>query len=165
MVDVLAKHGISTDVPAIDVGGSKRVILDNRESPNPLFKLSPRLTVLDKGFQSELGIDRKVDFLDIDSIRLLSQKFQLVYCFDTLEHVDNPFLWCRHLRFITSTGGHIYLSTVFSFPYHPSPEDYWRFSPAALELLFDHAAIKVIESGWEKAKDGTQSVYILGRVG
>jgi len=160
MKEVFGKFKVELNGHCIDVGGSRRVILDDKESDNPLLDLYPDILFLDKGFQSQLGIDKIADFLDADDIMRFRQTFQVVTCFDTLEHVENPFKWCRHLRYITVTGGYVYLSTVFNFPYHPSPMDYWRFTPAALSLLFDTAAIEVLDSGWE----GDRSVYILGRV-
>jgi hypothetical protein len=38
--------------------------------------------------------------------------------------------------FVAKPGGYIYVATVFEWPYHPSPEDYFRFIPAGLRELF-----------------------------
>ena len=112
---------------------------------NPLLDLHPDLEFLDRGFLD--GATYRMDFLDPQAIVPLADKFGLTYCFYTLEHVRDPWLWCKHLLYITAPGGYVYLSTVFWFPYHPSPEDYWRFSPDALGLLFEGE--NILWKGWE----------------
>ena len=121
------------------LAGPETVYLDTILACNPLFELSPNQTFLDKGFNVDsIGTkaDKVVDFLDSSSISHLQGRFDLVYCFDTLEHISNPFLFCEHLIYITKPGGYVYMATVFEWPYHPSPEDDFRFSPAGLRELF-----------------------------
>ncbi|MEM3433753.1 MAG: FkbM family methyltransferase [Candidatus Methanomethyliaceae archaeon] len=158
-IKVLKHFGIDpSQGEAIDVGGTDVVYLDNGFAPNPLLEISPNLTFLDKGFNVKRTggiVDMLIDFLDAEAITHLKGRFDLVYCFDTLEHVSNPFLFCEHLIDITKPGGYIYVSTVFEWPYHPSPDDYFRFSPDGLKELFcnianrHHAEVKVIWCGWE----------------
>lgn len=76
------------------------------------------------------------DFLDWEAIAPLAGRFDLVFCFDTLEHILNPFKFCEHLIYITRPGGYVYVATVLEWPYHPSPEDYFRFSPSGLRKCF-----------------------------
>ena len=139
-LQVLKKFGIDpTRGAVIDVGGTETVYLDGVPSPNPLKTLNPHIVFLDKGFNVELlgtAAHEAVDFLDIRAVSRLAGRFDLVFCFDTLEHVPDPFRFCEHLIYITRPGGHIYVATVFEWPYHPSPEDYFRFSPAGLRECF-----------------------------
>lgn len=153
----------------IDVGGTETVYLDGVLAPNPLKALNPDTVFLDKGFNIEfLGTDAHevIDFLDLKAISHLHQRFDLVFCFDTLEHVPNPFQFCEHLVYITRPGGHVYVSTVFEWSYHPSPEDYFRFSPAGLRECFESplnklsGEFRVLWCGWES--DG-KGVSLLGR--
>jgi len=151
------------------VGGTDIIYLDNGFAPNPLLEISPKLTFLDKGFNIEhIGgaAEEQVDFLEAETISHLRSRFDLVYCFDTLEHVSNPFLFCEHLVDITRPGGYLYVSTVFQWPYHPSPEDYFRFSPDGLRELFCspanrlHEEVEVIWCGWESDR---RKVMLLAR--
>jgi SAM-dependent methyltransferase len=124
---------------AIDVGGTEIVYLDGIPSPNPLLQLNKNLVLLDKGFNIEhLGTTahQAVDFLDKNQISHLEGRFDLVFSFDTLEHVPNPFLFCENMIFVAKPGGYIYVATVLEWPYHPSPEDYFRFTPTGLRELF-----------------------------
>jgi hypothetical protein len=36
--------------------------------------------------------------------------------------------------------GILFIATLFSWRYHPVPEDYYRFTPAGLEILFEDIA-------------------------
>ena len=130
-----------TQGKAIEVGGGPIVVVDDKPQDNPLLSLSPQVTFLDEGFITRYGKPPHIlaDFMSWSEISHLAGSFDLVYSFQTMEHVNNPFLFVRHLVAITKPGGAIFLTTVFSFAYHPSPSDYWRFSPQGLQELFKQA--------------------------
>jgi len=162
---ILFRFGISVSTAAaIDVGGTETVFLDGASRPNPLLAQHPGLMLFDRGFTQEaLGTaaHEEADFLDKSTIAKFERRFDLVYSFDTIEHVSNPFLFAEHLISITRPGGHIYLATVFQWMYHPSPEDYFRFSPAGLRELFENPAnglrdeCTVLWCGWGTDPKGT----------
>jgi SAM-dependent methyltransferase len=172
-VGLLAHFGIDpATCDAIDVGGTKTVYLDDGFQPNPLGMLSPRLTLLDRGFNVEAvgtTTDHEVDFLDPGVVSRLEASFDLTYCFDTLEHVSDPFRFCEHLRRVTKGGGHVFAATVFAWPYHPSPEDYFRFSPTGLLECFVGprnalaAEVEVLWYGWDSDERGVE--LLARRVG
>lgn len=74
--------------------------------------------------------------------------FGTAVCLNVIEHVENPFVIFKKIYEIMRPGGLVIISTVFSFPYHPSPRDYWRFSPDCLHMLGDEAGFKVLETDW-----------------
>ena len=130
---------------------------------NPLLKIIPDICFLDSGFnasaiRTEATID--ADFLDPEVLRPLRDKFDLVLSFDTLEHVRDPFRFCAHLAKAVRPGGHLFLATVFSWPHHPSPEDYFRFSPAGLRLCLEGSGVEILECEWDVYD---VSVYAWGR--
>jgi hypothetical protein len=167
---LLAHFGIDPAVgEAIDVGGTETVYLDDSFQPNPLRAISPHLTLLDRGFNVETvgtKTDHELDFLDPAVADRLAASFDLTYSFDTLEHVSEPFLFCEHLVRITRPSGYIFIATVFSWPYHPSPEDYFRYSPTGLRECFlgprnPHAGeVEVLWCGWD---DDQRGVELLAR--
>ena len=158
-IKVLAYYGIDPcSEEAIDVGGTPIVWLDTKPDTNPLLKIVPRLIFLDKGFNVKYfktNADIIGDFLDPAVAGILQNRFKLVFCFDTLEHVSNPFVFSANLLRIAKPGGYIYVSTLFYWGYHPSPEDFFRFSPEGLQECFrigtHDSAInyKMIWGGWE----------------
>ncbi|HZH99440.1 MAG TPA: hypothetical protein VEX38_10755 [Fimbriimonadaceae bacterium] len=150
---------------AIDVGGTREVHLSDRGHAkiceNPLLSIHPRLKMLDRGFNAEdigTSADEELDFLKSETVSHLFGKFDRVFCFDTLEHVSDPFLFCENLINVAAPGGAVYLSTIFSWVYHPSPEDYFRFSPTGLEQCFMRSQragdAKILWSGWETDERG-----------
>lgn len=74
--------------------------------------------------------------------------FGTVTCLNVLEHVQNPFRVFAAFYQIMKPDSLLILETVFMFPYHPSPADYWRFTPDALRHLADQSGFAVLECDW-----------------
>jgi len=74
--------------------------------------------------------------------------FGTAVCLNVLEHVKNPFRVFAALYQIMRSNSLLIIETVFSFPYHPSPKDYWRFSPDCLRHLSTCAGFQVLECDW-----------------
>jgi hypothetical protein len=47
---------------------------------------------------------------------------------------------------VLKKDGWLLLTTLFSFPRHSYPVDYWRFTPSCLEMLFKKAGFDDVES-------------------
>jgi SAM-dependent methyltransferase len=120
---------------------------------NPLISAIPGLRLLEMGFNSrtlDTGTDITGDFLDDNLIESLRDSFDLVLCFDTLEHVSNPWKFCQNLVNVTRSGGYIYVATVFSWGFHPAPHDFYRFSPDGLRECFHGSSAEIVEAGWDE---------------
>jgi len=153
--ELLERFGADPQGRSIDVGGAPWVMYDEMGQPNPILDLNREVEFLDP--DEDKGAGHKIDFLDAHSILSLQGKYDIVYCFDTLEHIPDPFLFCKHLLEITKIGGYVFVATVFRWPYHPSPEDYWRFTPSALRLLFTES--EILWCDW----NGPHGVALLAR--
>ncbi len=58
------------------------------------------------------------------------EKFDIVLCQATLEHVYDPYTAIKNLRNVLNVSGALLLHThVPDMPYHPFPRDYVRFYP------------------------------------
>lgn len=64
-------------------------------------------------------------------------EFDVVVSLDTLEHVRNPFTFIESASRVLKPGGYFFLATVFAFPIHGYPEDYFRFTPYCLKMLIE----------------------------
>lgn len=92
-----------------------------------------------------------------DLPNIYPEQFATVIVVSVMEHVDNPYKVSDALFKIIKKGGWLFNSTPFLFPYHPSPEDNWRFSPVALRRIHEQSGFKWVEGDFHinySTKDG-----------
>ena len=82
----------------------------------------------------------------VESLPVEDGSFDLVLCTQVLEHCDDPAQAVRELRRVTAPGGRVLASTHGVQVYHPSPQDYWRWTHAGLQRLFSE------RSDWESVE-------------
>lgn len=82
---------------------------------------------------------------DAERMPFASDTFDAVCCEEVLEHIRRPENVVAEMKRVTKPGGNIYISVPFLFPYHPSPNDFRRYSLEGLRSLFSD--FEVIESG------------------
>jgi len=58
-----------------------------------------------------------------------------------LEHLENPLQGIAEMKRVLKRDGHLYLSTNFLMPFHPSPHDYSRWTGEGLRSLFSDMEI------------------------
>jgi SAM-dependent methyltransferase len=71
-----------------------------------------------------------------EALPVADASFDVVLCTQALEHCPDPAGAVRELARVVAPGGRVLASTHGVQVYHPSPEDYWRFTHAGLERLF-----------------------------
>ena len=76
----------------------------------------------------------------VEALPVDDASFDLVLCTQVLEHCDDPAQAVRELRRVTAPGGRVLASTHGTQVYHPSPQDYWRWTHAGLARLFEEQA-------------------------
>lgn len=59
----------------------------------------------------------------------------VVICLSVLEHVDDPSQAVKELFRVVKNDGVVFVSTHGSFPWHPYPQDHWRWTQTGLPLL------------------------------
>jgi 2-polyprenyl-3-methyl-5-hydroxy-6-metoxy-1,4-benzoquinol methylase len=72
----------------------------------------------------------------IDAIPVDDASFDVVLCLQVLEHVPDPAAAVRELHRVVPRGGRVLLSTHGIYPFHPNPDDLWRWTHQGLERLF-----------------------------
>ena len=90
------------------------------------------------------GVDRVADIHDLPSE--WDGKFSGVLCSEVLEHVARPWIALPKLRAAMRPGGWAVFTTLFAFPEHGYPDDYYRYSRSGLALLLADAGFTNIET-------------------
>lgn len=153
VTDTIDKYGLRR--PLVDVGGldkpciadyNRTIATGNQEArylhlaQRPFDHIDPKYIILnpEKGDPFIEDLPRHYRF----------RRFGTILCLSVLEHVMDPFQIFRAIYKVLKRRGLFILSTVFEFPYHPSPGDYWRFSPEALRHLALTTGFSVLECDW-----------------
>lgn len=95
--------------------------------------------------------------VDIQNLPFPSKTFDYVISDQVLEHVEDPY---KAIRESHKEGGIAIHTTCFINYFHPSPCDYWRFSPDALRFLCKDFTRIIQCEGW-----GNRFAALLSLVG
>jgi len=72
----------------------------------------------------------------VEDLPVEDGSFDVVLFTQVLEHCDDPARAVAELRRVTAPGGRVLASTHGVQVYHPSPQDYWRWTHEGLHRLF-----------------------------
>jgi SAM-dependent methyltransferase len=78
---------------------------------------------------------------------LESEQFDVIVSLDVFEHLNRPWKAAEEIIRLLKPGGIAFTTTIFSWRYHPSPIDYYRYTPDALEFLF--SGLETIHKSWD----------------
>jgi SAM-dependent methyltransferase len=147
---------ISPTIADYDISARKALPVRITEDGQPRTVKIPHADQNDR----YLKINRPWDFIDSEYLILnpdhgdpyiedlpskYPQYFSTVIMVSVFEHVNNPYKVSDALFQIIRPGGYLINSAPFLFPYHPSPEDNFRFSPIALKRIHESSGFTWIE--------------------
>jgi SAM-dependent methyltransferase len=72
------------------------------------------------------------------------QSFDAVLSTQVLEHVPDPELYLSECFRVLRPGGRLLLSTHGIMVFHPSPQDYWRWTRPGLERVLGRAGFRLL---------------------
>jgi len=128
--------------PLLNLGSSS---VEVRESVQPwieaqvFFPLHARnVEVVHVDMRELTGVDVKADLTDpTDVRRLRALRPRALLCCNLLEHVIEPDRLARHCLDLLSSGGLMFVTVPYSYPYHRDPIDtMYRPNPSELSDLF-----------------------------
>lgn len=90
------------------------------------------------------GVDLVADMHDLP--RDWEGRFSGVICSEVMEHVARPWLALPELRRVMAPGSLLVMTTLFAFPEHGYPDDYYRYSRSGLALLLADAGFTDIHT-------------------
>ena len=83
-----------------------------------------------------------------------------VLCLNVFEHAWDFRKGAQEILRVTAPHGFALVTTVFEFHVHAYPEDYWRFTPRAMERLLD--GFPSVLFGWQGHAKTPRHVFALG---
>jgi hypothetical protein len=118
--------------------------------------------------RDEPGVDLRADLTrTADLPRLRSLAPRALLCCNLLEHVSEPERLAHHCLEILPSGGLVFVTVPFSYPYHRDPIDtMYRPNPAELARLFGGARMLdgvIIGAGMSYRDDVRRRPWILLR--
>lgn len=124
------------EVGSRDVNGSLRLYVE-RFNPSEYIGID-----IEKG----RGVDLIVRAEDMVN-KFGRESFDVVIATEVLDHILDWRLAVSNMKHVVKSSSGIILVTVRSrkFPYHPYPEDYWRFEDQDLLTIFSDCYIQVFE--------------------
>jgi len=121
--------------------GSLQVHNDGRiEDLRPLFEEAD-LEYIGCDMRDGPGVDQ---VQNLHNLEIEDNSVGCIISMDTLEHVEFPRKAIDEIHRVLKPNGIAILSSVFEFPIHGYPNDYWRFTPNGfLSLMqpFNHAFV------------------------
>ena len=78
-------------------------------------------------------------------------RFTGVLCSEVLEHVARPWVALPKLRAAMKPGGWLIVTTLFAFPEHGFPDDFYRYSRSGLKLLLEDAGFTNVQTEYAGA--------------
>lgn len=72
------------------------------------------------------------------------ESFDVVISTEVLEHVPNPDSYLREVKRVLKPGGMFFFTVPFLMSLHEVPNDYYRYTPYALEMIFKRNGFSTI---------------------
>jgi len=109
----------------------------------------PYRTVIEPKVGKYLGVDLSINpkaehFIDFDSKTTLPNGYaDVVLSNQVLEHVDSPSGYLQEAFRLLKPGGTAIITTHGYWFYHPTPNDYWRWTSAGLRKTIEAEGFKI----------------------
>ncbi len=106
-------------------------VLDLGSFHKPYAELFKSDSYFGVDIQNGPGVDLVAD---LNSILDTNKKFDLVVCFDTIEHVLSTHSLISTIELNLNTNGYVFISSPFLYTIHDAPYDFYRFT----EYFYKH---------------------------
>lgn len=126
----------------LDIGGSLRISSSKGNRLNPDMKWIADMI-------KQNGVDYKImdvvpdyspDIVgDIHNMPFADNSVDAIVCMAVFEHIEDPLKAAKELYRVLKPGGYCLFQAPFLYYYHPEKgyyNDYWRFTPDALKMMF-----------------------------
>ena len=97
---------------------------------------------------------------DIAQLPVEDERYDLILCSQTLEHVMNPIAVLREFHRVLKPGGTVWLTTPLFYAEHVVPWDYFRYTQFAWRKMARRSRLRVEEIAWLEGYFGTLSYQL-----
>jgi SAM-dependent methyltransferase len=131
-VQYAVRRPLLTWLTAQDVAGKRVLDVGCGDRPyEPLLTGAAEVVGFDRPGNPHADLHGSIEAIPADAA-----SFDVVLCLQVLEHVPDPAQAVRELRRVVRPGGVVLATTHGVYPFHPNPEDLWRWTQTGLERLF-----------------------------
>jgi|SRR3989344_853333 len=119
--------------PILEIGGK-----DFGNTPN-FRKVFPEHSYISIDQEDGSNVDVVADFTEDLAVildKLPIKKFKTIINLSVLEHCRDPFKMCANITDLLDDDGVVFISAPFVWRIHAYPDDYWRFTPNGIRILF-----------------------------
>jgi len=132
-VQYAVRRPLLTWLKAQPVAGRRLLDVGCGDRPyEPLFAGAAEVVGFDRPGNPNADIHGSIEAIPVEDA-----SFDVVLCLQVLEHVPDPGAAVRELRRVVRSGGLVLATTHGVYPFHPNPEDLWRWTDTGLERLFE----------------------------
>lgn len=75
-------------------------------------------------------------------------RFSGVLCSEMLEHARDPWKVLDEIKNVLRPDGWVVITTLFAFPVHGYPDDYWRFTRSGLDALLTRSGFSNVTTAY-----------------
>lgn len=152
-VEMVSKE-INVDEPIVEIGSFR---VPGQEQLANMRTIFTGKQFIGCDMRPGLGVD-KIE--NGECLSFTDSSIGTVLILETLEHVQNFFKVLDETYRILKIDGIVIMSSVMNSNIHDYPSDYWRFTPAAFQLLLDKFSIKIV--GYHGSSDFPHSIFGIG---
>jgi len=137
--------------PILEVGSYQ---VPGQEQLANLRDFFPGKSFVGIDIRSGPGVDRVAD---VEAMPFADHSFGTVIAMSAFEHVRKFWKGFEEVRRVLRPDGVLLVSIPFNVRVHNYPNDYWRFTPEALEVMLEDYPQKIV--GWHGPDDRPENVW------
>lgn len=124
--------------PGLFIGTGPKKFFSRLKSNAVIINIGSGTTCLDPRVANiDIYPFKGVDIVaDASELPFRNDSVDMVISEVTLEHVAAAFKAIEEITRIVKPGGYVYVAVPFVFPFHPSPSDYYRWTPEGIKESF-----------------------------
>ncbi len=151
----LCSENLPISGPIYEIGSLQ---VEGQEGYSDLRHLFPGKEYVGIDMRPGRGVDEVKDFTQAG----LPRPANTIICCDTLEHVNEPFLFINNIYDSLCDDGIVIITVPFYFAIHEYPSDYFRYTPEGLKYLFRKFHGIAIGIGPDKSPGEVVGVFCKG---